>query len=169
MLYLIDGYNLLGQTGHLHDHSGDHDLERGRLALLDRLRDRFGDAAGCATVVFDARKARGRTVKETEYAGVHVFFTRNEEADDLIERMINATPVPARLTVVSNDHRVRDAARRRGCQVQGGLEFWDWLGERPAPPATGAELGDKPEVDEDERERAYRDFADLDDGDEVFW
>ncbi|MBI1369919.1 MAG: hypothetical protein GC162_14850 [Planctomycetes bacterium] len=42
---------------------------------------------------------------------------KSEEADDVIERLIDADTSPRKLTVVSNDHRIQRAAKRRRARV----------------------------------------------------
>jgi hypothetical protein len=135
MRYLIDGYNLLHATGHLLGKVGPHGLEKARKALLGRIRGQFGAEAGRVTVVFDASKAPPGAVVEQEYHGVRVHFAHDEEADDVIEDLIRRDSAPRRLTVVSDDNRLRSAARRRDCPVLGCLDFLDEIGRvlRPKP------------------------------------
>jgi predicted RNA-binding protein with PIN domain len=65
-------------------------------------------------VVFDApRSARG-VPKRSTHKGLTVHFAVDREsADELIEELIRADSAPRKLTVVSSDHRVQRAARRR--------------------------------------------------------
>ncbi len=54
---------------------------------------------------------------EFEVDGVSVRFALDyPEADDLLEELIAAHSAPKNLAVVSSDHRVQVAAKRRGCQ-----------------------------------------------------
>ena len=49
-----------------------------------------------------------------EHRGITVrFAAQYEEADELIEELIRADSAPRRLVVVSSDHRIQRAARRR--------------------------------------------------------
>jgi hypothetical protein len=49
-----------------------------------------------------------------EHRGLHVrFAAQHEDADELIEELIRTNSAPRRLTVVSSDHRLQTAARRR--------------------------------------------------------
>jgi predicted RNA-binding protein with PIN domain len=129
MLYLIDGYNLLYAMGVLLPRrTGPLVLEHARRRLLSLLGDRYGPQAGTVTVVFDARKAPPGAPAELDYEGLHVAFAVNqEEADDLIEQLIRRASAPRQLTVVSDDHRIQQAARRRQCVVLGCGEYMDWL------------------------------------------
>ncbi|MFQ3592105.1 MAG: hypothetical protein SNJ82_02820, partial [Gemmataceae bacterium] len=50
-------------------------------------------------------------------------FSYEREADDLIEDRVHKESDPARLTVVSDDQRIREAARRKGCVVLRCLDY----------------------------------------------
>src|SRR5437660_6033331 len=88
MHYLIDGYNLLHHVGLLHGRVGPAGLEKARRALLGHLGGRFGAGADAVTVVFDARRAPPTAADTLDFDGIHVQFSRSEEADDVIERLI---------------------------------------------------------------------------------
>jgi predicted RNA-binding protein with PIN domain len=134
VLYLIDGYNLLYAMGRLHKRMGPDGLEKARQNLLGVLQGSFGDESHKVTVVFDAAKPPAGVPAEAEYHGLHVRFAIGlAAADDLIELLIRQAP--RQLTVVSDDHRIRDAARRRRCTVQGCDEFLQALKRRRKPPA----------------------------------
>jgi hypothetical protein len=165
VLYLIDGYNLLFAMGVLlKGRTGAAVLEKARRFLLELLHDAFGDGADHVTVVFDAKHAPPGLPAELDHQGIHVAFAVHEdEADDLIEQIIRRAAVPHRLTVVSNDHRIREAARRRHCIVQGCGDFLDRLetGRRPPPPPRRGDPGKPTSPSRDETQRWLREFADL--------
>jgi predicted RNA-binding protein with PIN domain len=162
MRYLIDGYNLLHAMGLLLGKVGPHGLEKARLALLGRLHARYGADAGRVTVVFDASRAPPGAAAEQDYKGVRVRFALREEADDVIEELIRSDSAPRRLTVVSDDHRLQNAARRRCCPVLGCLDFLDELA-RPRPARARREAPAKPDgVSRDDLQRWLRTFADVD-------
>jgi hypothetical protein len=162
MRYLIDGYNLLHAVGLLSGKVGPHGLEKARLALLGRLSGRAGSEASRFTVVFDASHAPAGALVEDDYQGVHVFFTCDREADDLIEELIRQDGDPRRLTIVSDDRRLRQAAERRRCPVLRCLDFLDTLDRPRSEKAPTAELPVKPEgISPDETERWLRVFGDL--------
>jgi predicted RNA-binding protein with PIN domain len=115
MSLLIDGYNLLHASGILGGGIGPGTLERSRTALLNFLAESL-DARQLAdvTVVFDARMAPPGLARASEHRGIKVRFAmRGSEADEEIERLIEEHSAPRRLTVVSSDHRLHRAARRR--------------------------------------------------------
>lgn len=126
MPYLIDGYNLLHAMGLLGGTVGPHGLEKARAGLLGLVRGTHGEAAGEVTVVFDARHAPPGAEPEAFVGGIHVRFALTEEADDTIERLIRHDAAPKRLVVVSNDHRLQQAARRRGCPAWGCEYYLKW-------------------------------------------
>ncbi len=114
MRILIDGYNLLHASTILPAASSQGTLEETRNALLDFLIDNLPPGMAEQTVVvFDKGTERGLPA-EAVYGQLTVMFAlRHPEADDLIEELIGVSTVPKRLTVVSSDHRLQRAARRR--------------------------------------------------------
>jgi predicted RNA-binding protein with PIN domain len=161
MRFLIDGYNLLHAVWPAEGRQlRARAWPRFRQRLLDRLRDRHATRAGAVTVVFDAKRSPPRGSAEETSGDVRVRFAVGyPSADDLIEELIRTDSVPARLTVVTDDRRLREAARRRGCTVAGCLDYIENL-EHP-PPARPAEAPPaKPEgVAPDEVEHWLREFG----------
>ncbi len=162
MRYLIDGYNLLHATGDLLGRTGrPHGLEKARLALLGRLIALHGDDISCVTVVFDARNAPPGAESQHDYKGVHILYALREEADDLIETLIRQESSPRQLTIVSDDHRLKDAARRGKCPSVGCLDYLEQAG-RPALTRPAADGSAKPQsVSAEETQRWLAEFADL--------
>jgi predicted RNA-binding protein with PIN domain len=163
-IYLIDGYNLLHAMGALSGRVGPHGLEKARARLLGLLAGGFGDEAGSVTVVFDAANAPPHAPAEQSFRGVQVrFAVRHEEADDLIELLLRHESAPQRVTLVSDDHRLQQAARRRACRVQGCGEFLEWLDrhrrDRQRPLAAAPEKRDR--LSEAEMQSWLEEFADL--------
>jgi predicted RNA-binding protein with PIN domain len=163
---LIDGYNLLYATGRLTARVGKHGLEGARQSLLQQVRTGHGLHAAEVTVVFDARSAPPGARWEAEFNGVLIKFARDQTADDLIEDLIRAEPSPRLLTVVSNDHRIQQAARRRGCQVLACLDYYEQYLQphRSSAPPPPPEQPSKPETSTPEEVQRWLDaFADVDD------
>jgi predicted RNA-binding protein with PIN domain len=163
-VYLIDGYNLLYALGVLRGRVGPNGLEKARQRLLGLLAGGFGDEAGSVTVVFDAANAPRGATEALEYRGIQVRFAiRQDEADDLIEDLLRRDSAPRRITLVSDDHRLQQAARRRSCCVQGCLEFLDWLDhhrrQRNRPPSEAPE--EKARTPGRDVQRWLAEFADL--------
>lgn len=161
MRYLIDGYNLLHAMGLLCGKVGPHGLEKARLALLGRLSGDHGSDAGAVTVVFDASRAPPGALAEDDYRGIHLRYALESEADEVIEALIQREATPRQLTIVSDDHRIQQAGRRRRCPVSGCLDYLEEMEQRrhkPAPP----EVFVKPEgISSEETQHWLREFADL--------
>jgi len=115
MSLLIDGYNLLHASGILGGGLGPGGLERSRLALLNFVAESVNaKELAHTTVVFDAAGAPPGLPSALTHRGLSVRFAAHyESADELIEELIRADSSPRRLTVVSSDHRLHRAARRR--------------------------------------------------------
>jgi hypothetical protein len=163
MRYLIDGYNLLFALGLLTKQTRREAVEPARLRLLDFLHERFGGDAAQVAVVFDAARAPRHTPAEEYHRGVHVYHALADEADDLIEELIRREPSPQGLTVVSDDRRLRESARRGGCGVLRCLDFVERIAFPAAPPeAPPGERPAKPELPSPrETEEWLREFGDL--------
>jgi predicted RNA-binding protein with PIN domain len=162
MRYLLDGYNLLHAMGILCGKVGPRGLEQARLALLNRLHAVLGDDSASTTVVFDAANAPPQAAAKDEYRGISICYALDGEADDLIETLILHEATPRQLTIVSDDHRVQRAGRRRRCPVLGCLDYLDEMERlRQRKPAV-AEAPVKPEgMSEAETKHWLREFADL--------
>jgi predicted RNA-binding protein with PIN domain len=143
--YLIDGYNLAHALGVLAGKVNPAGLERARSDLLAAIAAAHGEAAGDVTVVFDARSARGLERRQS-IAGIEVRFAVGEEADDVIERLVRADAAPKQLAVVSDDRRIREAARRRGCAPLGCQAYLDRLEAMPRIQASRPPPPEKPDV-----------------------
>ena len=133
MTFLIDGYNLMHAVGYATKAMRAGELARGRTRLLDWIADHRGDRPDAVRVVFDAQE--GRKSNESTHRGLFVRYAHRQTADDVIETLIAAETQPKKLAVVSNDNRIRDAARRKNCLVYGCEEFVDWLQKLALVPA----------------------------------
>jgi len=157
MSLLIDGYNLLHASGILGRGIGPGSLERSRKALLNFLAESLEEKRlESTTVVFDAHEAPPGLPRVSVYRGITVRFApRGSDADTEIERLVSEHHAPRRLTVVSGDHRLHRAARRRKARcVDSDKWYADVVRARieraragaagpiskPPPPATEAEV-----------------------------
>ncbi len=137
---IVDGYNLIFCCGWEGTAKTSLALEQARNRLIRELAERIPvESRAHLTIVFDAKKT---PVKETqrEYtaSGFQVVFASDhEEADSLIEELIRTHAAPKSLTVVSNDNRLKTAARRRKA-ISVDCESWLRQLERgaatPPPP-----------------------------------
>ncbi|MBX3412954.1 MAG: NYN domain-containing protein [Pirellulales bacterium] len=120
MTLLIDGYNLMHAAGIVGSGVGPGGLERSRRALLNFIVESLEvDELARAVVVFDANERPPLAVSDSfVHRGLRVRFAADHgEADELIEELIRLDSVPKRLLVVSSDHRLHRAARRRKGQA----------------------------------------------------
>ncbi len=125
--FLVDGYNLLNACGveAATGPPGTPELDRARQGLLDFLAEVLtAEEVGRTLVVFDAHGPwRKGKIKES-YRGLSVrFAVQYPDADTLLEQLIARHAAPKRLTVVSSDHRVQRAARRRRAKF---IDSEDW-------------------------------------------
>ena len=144
-MLLIDGYNLLNASYVASRAHGRTELERARLGLLDFLSTildlRHREQT---TVVFDASNAPPGLPDVTEQDGMTVLFARDHEsADALIEERIAEHPSPRLLVVVSSDHRLHRAARRRKARA---VDSDQWLREQMAAYRRDAKLHSQEEA-----------------------
>lgn len=164
MPYLIDGYNLLFSTGRLAARAGRGGLEAGRKWLVVELTRAHGPDLSGVTVVFDASGAPPGTPAPERPGGLRILFARGQTADDLIEDLIRAEREPRSLTVVSDDNRIKGAARRRGCAVLGCLDYCEsWAQPRRAVAPVAAEPGKPERLSEAEKLHWLEAFGDVED------
>ncbi len=125
MPLLIDGYNLLNATGIVGRGPGATSLQRSRLALLNFLAAAIDPCElPHTTVVFDAHDAPPGLPRVVQHGPLAVRFApKNQTADDVIAELIHADSAPRRLLVVSSDHQVQRAARRRRAKAVDS-EIW---------------------------------------------
>jgi hypothetical protein len=165
MRYLIDGYNLLFAWGMTPPRDRPGRLGGARRNLLDRLRFAGALARGDITVVFDGQRAPRGAPAARDYHGLHVRYSQDGTADDLIEEALRHTPDVRHLTVVSDDHRLRDAGRRRQCHVLRCLDYIESLQHRapsPAPPAARDKTAKPDAPSADEVRRLLEAFGEAD-------
>jgi predicted RNA-binding protein with PIN domain len=123
MPFIIDGYNLLHFIQKASEDFGaitDVQLCRiisGYLKLINEKGE----------VVFDGTGPRDKGGFDN-IRNLEVFFAGlRSDADTVIEDKIKANTAPKRLTIVSSDRRLRDAARKRKATVVKSQVFWDNL------------------------------------------
>ncbi|HMO14527.1 MAG TPA: NYN domain-containing protein [Pirellulaceae bacterium] len=127
---IIDGYNLLREVGFLRASTstfGPGALARARKALLGFLMRYVPEEVRArATIVFDAKTDVGELPEQEIVHNMHVLFaTEYAEADELIEYLINRHSAPKQLVVVSSDHRLKQAAQRRGANSVQSREWFE--------------------------------------------
>jgi hypothetical protein len=158
MALLIDGYNLLHASGILPRGVGPGTLQRAREALLNFLAESLEpDELRAATAIFDAREAPRGLPRIVDHRGLRVHFAPNPgDADELIEQLILADHSPRKLIVVSSDHRLQRAARRRrATPIDSDIWYADVLRRRIARQKTPAVERPKPPGPLSESEVSY--------------
>lgn len=129
---VIDGYNLLHAAGLARRRYGPGDLERARENLLRLIASQVSlEQRRRTTFVFDAKDPHPAASGHGAHADMLVLYAQeDEEADDLIERLIAVHSAPRQLMVVSSDHRLHKAARRRKAVPIDSDEFLDECARR---------------------------------------
>ncbi len=114
-MLLIDGYNVLFARGGVGD-----DVRGAREALVGRIDAYCARTGQRARIYFDSRHGpmRGRLGSVEVY---HV--DASETADDAIVRAVDGTDDRTAYRVVSSDHAVADAARKRQMAVTSSEDF----------------------------------------------
>jgi len=119
-MFIIDGHNLLWAVQQKPGGPGAME-ELGLCRVISRYLKVVGQAG---QIVFDGSGPSDKsgfdrvTHLEVFFAGVAA------EADSVIEDVINASSGPKDLTIVSDDRRVRKAARARKAASMRTLVFW---------------------------------------------
>jgi predicted RNA-binding protein with PIN domain len=165
MPFLIDGYNLLHAMDLLPQQTGPDGLRKARTALLGRLAGALGAQASEVTVVFDAANAPPDAPDRLVHRRLHVLFAKDEQqADDLITKLISGCSAPQQLTVVSDDRELVKTAEACGCRTMRCEEFLAWLDRRyarHAPPSPESQAKTQG-LTEAQAAPWLREFADLD-------
>ena len=130
---IIDGYNLLHAAGLARLRYGPGDLERARHRLMALLCEKLDVAEQIrCTIVFDARNNPGESLREDRHQELRILFApSNSDADTVIEDLIAKHSAPRQVILVSADHRLHKAARRRGATPVDSEPFWERLQSRP--------------------------------------
>lgn len=164
MWVLIDGYNLLFATDLVGQGRGPGWLKSARQRLLSVLVQTLPVSVSTRTVlVFDSQQPSGSGDAE-RVSGIEVeFATDYAEADDLLEAVIRRHPHPKKLAVVSGDHRILTAARRRRAAGYPAEQWYDALqaGEVLLAPAIQPLLGETVESVRQPAVRSNRWLADF--------
>lgn len=110
MRFIIDGNNLLHALGKLTARSTLSAFDAARRWLAGRAREAHRTEV---IIVFDGQPPPRQ--RRDEPGPPRVVFSGRATADDVIEELIRSDTGPRQLTVVSDDLRLREAARHRGC------------------------------------------------------
>lgn len=150
MRILIDGYNLIFQCGLQGRVAGSFALEKARRRLISELTSRLDDASRSeTTIVFDAKNRPIKEVVDEERINKMsiVYAVGHDDADSLIEELIRKHSTPKKLVVVSSDHRIHDAARRRKAKpIDSDIWYEQIENEARSSASKKVSSNDKPEL-----------------------
>lgn len=149
-LILIDGYNLIFQCGLEGRSRTPASLRRARSRLIGELKFGLADSIRkCTAIVFDAtRLPSGESQPTRTESGLTIIYALDyEDADTLIELLIQKNSTPKKLTVVSSDHRLHKAASRRKSTPIDSDEWFDQIiGESPKQITSKPSEEEKPQI-----------------------
>jgi predicted RNA-binding protein with PIN domain len=146
---IIDGYNLLHVVGTPTRGKGPGYLERARQSLLNFLAESLDPAdVPKTTIVFDAHDPPPGLRRQSQFKGITVLFAEeDDEADDAIELLISQDFSPKKLTVVSSDHRIQRAAKRRKARaVDSDVWYYEVIEGRKSRQKMGEAGPERPNV-----------------------
>ena len=125
---ILDGYNVMHAAGLGHFRSRQGALEKARASLLRLIADSLTDRERTRThVVFDAMNAPTGLARTYQIHTLKVEFAApGHDADTVIEDLIRDHNSPRQVRIVSSDHRIQKAARRRRCRF---VDSEVWLHE----------------------------------------
>jgi len=123
MPVIIDGHNLL----HSIQQTGEDSELISRIQLCRILSGYLKLIDENGEIVFDGTGPKDKSGFDN-ISNLEVFFAGlGSDADTVIEDKIKANTAPRRLTVVSSDRRLRDAARARKSTAVKSQVFWSNL------------------------------------------
>jgi uncharacterized protein len=126
---IVDGYNLLAQTGRI-GAGANLSSEMGRESFLRDLAAYRQRKSHPITVVFDGWQQGWGTEHREHRLGLQIIFSRRgEKADQVIQRLV--AEFGSDCAVVSSDREIVDYARARGAFVMKAQEFAGKLREGP--------------------------------------
>ena len=124
---IVDGYNLLAQTGRIGGGTSLHS-EMAREALLRDLAAYRQRKSHAITVVFDGWQQGWGTEQREHRLGLEIIFSRRgEKADQVIQRL--AADFGSSCAVVSSDREIGDFVTAQGAFVMKAQEFVEKLRE----------------------------------------
>ena len=129
--FIIDGYNLLNKIPRFKTRP----LRRQRESLIGFLE---GFKAAISprnqiSVVFDGKSRF--SFDHVPQTNVKVIFSRDEEADALIKRMVDEAGAVKSLVVVSDDRQITRYARAKGAGFEGSRQFLSRTHKKKAKPS----------------------------------
>ena len=111
---VVDGYNVIFAWDELKELAG-RELSLARRQLLDLLASYSGYTGTDVVVVFDGYRVPGNPGEASEYHGLHVVYTKQDEtADTYIQRFVHEIGKNDAVRVVTSDGLIRLSAMQSG-------------------------------------------------------
>jgi predicted RNA-binding protein with PIN domain len=169
---IIDGYNLMYAAGFGKRRYGPRGLEKCRNWLLDYLANHLtGRQRARTTIVFDAANAPADLPRHIKQNGMEIMYAADwNDADSLIEELISDHSAPRQIRLVSSDHRLQKAARKRRAKFVDSELFIEELEKRgPVTDESGSKTENRKsrspkysgEVSEAETEAWLKEFGEI--------
>ena len=154
--YIIDGYNVIKQVTFL---SGKklRDGREGLVRFIEQYRPQ-GSRRNQVTIVFDGRAEVLSPEMKTD---IRIIFSRNEEADDVIKRMMEKAANPGQCIVVSDDKAVVFFCRSVGAKGQSVKDFIANTGLKKKPRKKSAYKPESKELSQDIADKITDDLKKL--------
>lgn len=129
---LIDGYNLMHAVGTVRPQDEPGGFQGERTQFLRHVSDNLtARERERTTVVFDASTSSRRGNSTSRVAGLTVIYSaKDRDADDVIEELIADHSSPRQILLVSSDHRLQRAVKKRRGKFTDSEEFAELLERR---------------------------------------
>ena len=121
---IVDGYNMIFAWDVTRDLAKDS-IDAARQRLMDILSN-YRAYKGCELVlVFDAYKVKGGRGARSDYHGMHVVYTKeNETGDAFIEKLVEDIGQSYTVRVATSDALIQLSALRKGVLRVSAAELW---------------------------------------------
>ena len=120
---IVDGYNLIFAWDGLAALAKDN-FDAARHILTDILCNYRGYTKCELVLVFDGYKVKGNTGEKSDYNGIHLVFTKENETGDMyIEKLVEEVGKNYSVRVVTSDNLIRVSALRAGVLRMPAREF----------------------------------------------
>ena len=120
---IVDGYNLIFAWDGLATLAKDN-FDAARHILTDILCNYRGYTKCELVLVFDGYKVKGNTGEKSDYNGIHLVFTKENETGDMyIEKLVEEVGKNYSVRVVTSDNLIQVSALRAGVLRMPAREF----------------------------------------------
>ena len=121
---IVDGYNMIFAWDILRDLARDS-IDAARQKLMDVLSNFRAFRGGQLVLVFDAYRVKGGQGSRSDYHGIHVVYTREDETGDMfIEKLVEEIGQSYAVRAATSDGLIQLAALRKGVLRISAAELW---------------------------------------------